>query len=73
LPDVVTTLAPRKVSIVSGTDALGHELPANTVRNEYKRAIDAYRHMGMDRAIHILERSPGEDASTIYRELTDGR
>jgi cephalosporin-C deacetylase-like acetyl esterase len=73
LPDVVTTLAPRKVSIVSGTDPLGQELPANTVRNEYKRAIDAYRHMGMDRAIHILERSPGEDASTIYRELTDGR
>jgi cephalosporin-C deacetylase-like acetyl esterase len=72
LPDLVATLAPRKVSIVSGTDPLGHELPANAVRNEYRRAVDAYRQMGVERAIHILERSPGEDASTIYRELTDG-
>jgi len=71
LPDLVATLAPRKVSIVSGTDPLGHEMPANAVRNEYKRAVDAYRQMGVERAIHILERSPGEDASTIYRELTD--
>jgi hypothetical protein len=46
-------------------------MPANAVRNEYKRAVDAYRQMGVERAIHILERSPGEDASTIYRELTD--
>ncbi|MGE5736328.1 MAG: acetylxylan esterase [Acidobacteriota bacterium] len=71
LPDLVATLAPRKVSIVSGTDPLGHELPANAVRNEYRRAVDAYRRMGVERAIHVLERSPGEDESTIYRELTD--
>ena len=45
--------------------------PHYAVRNEYKRAVDAYRQMGVERAIHILERSPGEDASTIYRELTD--
>jgi cephalosporin-C deacetylase-like acetyl esterase len=71
LPDAVATLVPRKVSIVSGTDPLGHELPANEVRKEYRRAVEAYRQMGMERAIHILDRSPGEDTATIYREFTD--
>jgi cephalosporin-C deacetylase-like acetyl esterase len=72
LPDLVATLAPRKVSIVSGADPVGHELPANAVRKEYSRAVEAYRQMGMERAIHIRDRSPGEDTTTIYRELTDG-
>jgi cephalosporin-C deacetylase-like acetyl esterase len=71
LPDLVATLAPRKVSIVSGADPLGHDLPANEVRKEYSRAVEAYRHMGMERAIHILDLSPGEGATTIYRELTE--
>jgi len=61
LPDLVATLAPRKVSIVSGTDPLGHELPADMVRKEYARAVAAYRQMGMERAIHIRDRSPGEE------------
>jgi hypothetical protein len=73
LPDLVATLAPREVSIVSGTDPLGHELPASAVQKEYSRAVEAYRQMGMERAIHIRDRSPGEGISTIYRELTDDR
>ena len=72
LPDLVATLAPRVVSIVSGADPLGHELPANAVQIEYSRAVEAYRQMGMERAIHIRDRSPGGDTRTIYRELTDG-
>jgi hypothetical protein len=71
LPDLVANLAPRQVSMVSGTDPLGHELPANEVRKEYRRAVEAYRQMGMERAIHILNRSPGEDYTTVYRELTE--
>ena len=72
LPDLVATLAPRGVSIVSGTDPLGHELPANVVQREYSRAVEAYRQMGMERAIHIRDRKPGEDTTTtIYRELRD--
>ena len=70
LPDLVATLAPRKVSILSSTDPLGHQLPANTVRKEYGRAIEAYRQMGIEGAIHILDRSPGEETNTIYREFT---
>ena len=69
-PDLVATLAPRKVSILSSTDPLGHQLPANTVRNEYGRAVEAYRHMGVEGAIHIRDRSPGEESNTIYREFT---
>ena len=72
LPDLVSTLAPRQVSIVSGADPLGHELPANAVQKEYSRAVEAYRQMGVERAIHIRNRMPGEDTTTIYRELTDG-
>jgi hypothetical protein len=72
LPDLVATLAPREVLIVSGTDPFGHELPAKTVQKEYSRAVEAYRQMGMERAIHIRERKPGEDTTTtIYRELRD--
>ncbi len=71
LPDLVATLAPRKVSIVSSADPVGHALPANAVRKQYSRAVDAYRQMGMERAIHIRDRSTDEDTTTIYRELTD--
>ena len=70
LPDLVATLAPREVSIVGGTDPLGHELPADTVRSEYGRAVEAYRQMGIEGAIHIRDRSPGEESNTIYREFT---
>ena len=70
LPDLVATLAPRGVSIVSGTDPLGHELPADTVRKEYGRAVEAYRQMGMEGSIHIRDRGPGEETNTIYRELS---
>jgi cephalosporin-C deacetylase-like acetyl esterase len=72
LPDLVATLAPRQVSIVSGADPLGHELPVNAVQKEYSRAVEAYRQMGVERAIHIRNRMPGEDTTTIYRELADG-
>jgi cephalosporin-C deacetylase-like acetyl esterase len=72
LPDLAATLAPRKLSIVSGTDPLGHELPANTVRKEYSRAVEAYRQMGMEQSIHIRDSSPTDSTNTIYRELTEG-
>ena len=72
LPDLVAVVAPREVSIVSATDPLGHELPANAVQKEYSRAVEAYRQMGMERAIHIRNRSAGEDTiTTIHRELRD--
>jgi hypothetical protein len=72
LPDLVATLAPRRVSIVSGADPLGHELPANAVLKEYGRAVEAYRQVGMEQSIHIRDRNPGDDTTTIYRELADG-
>ena len=71
LPDLVASLAPRKVSIVSATDSLGHELPANTVRKVYSRAVDAYRQMKMEQAIHIRDRSVSDETTTIYGELVD--
>jgi len=71
LPDLVATLAPREVSIVGASDPLGHELPADMVRKEYGRAVEAYRKMGTEEAIRIRDRSPDEDTDTIYREFTD--
>lgn len=55
--------------MLSGADPLGHELPADRVRNEYGRAIEAYRKMGIEGAIHIRDRSPGEQTSS-NREFT---
>jgi hypothetical protein len=72
LPDLVATLAPREVWIVSGTDPLGHELPASEIQKEYGRASDAFRQAAAEQAIHIRDRRPGEDAPTTYRELADG-
>jgi hypothetical protein len=47
-------------------------LPAAAVQKEYSRAVEAYRQVGMERAIHIRNRTPGEDTTTtIYRELRD--
>jgi cephalosporin-C deacetylase-like acetyl esterase len=72
LPDLVASLAPRKVSIVSGTDSLGHELPANTVRKEYSHAVEAHEQMGKEQDLHIRDRLIDNDITTIHRELTDG-
>jgi cephalosporin-C deacetylase-like acetyl esterase len=69
LPDLVASLAPRMVSIVSATDSLGHELPANTVRKEYRHAVEAYGEMGEEQDLHIRDRSTGNDITTIYREF----
>ena len=60
LQDLVGALAPRDVWIVSGTDPLGHELPASEVRNVYRRALDAFSQQGAGQAIHIMDRSPDQ-------------
>jgi hypothetical protein len=45
-------------------------LPAETVRKEYGRAVEAYRQMGMEGSIYIRDRGPSEETNAIYRELT---
>jgi len=70
LQDLVGALAPREVWIVGGTDPLGHELPASDVKKEYRRALEVFRQHGASQAIHIKDLSPGQDTSTLYRELT---
>jgi hypothetical protein len=73
LQDLVAALAPRDVWIVSGTDPLGHELPASEVGKEYRRAVEAFRQAGAGQAIHIRDRRPGQDTATLHRELTTAR
>jgi cephalosporin-C deacetylase-like acetyl esterase len=60
LQDLVGALAPRDVWIVSGTDPLGHELPASEVRNAYRRALDVFSQQGAGQVIHIMDRSPDQ-------------
>jgi cephalosporin-C deacetylase-like acetyl esterase len=60
LQDLVAALAPRDVWIVSGTDPLGHDLPAGEVRNVYRRALDVFSQQGAGQAIHIIDRSPDQ-------------
>jgi cephalosporin-C deacetylase-like acetyl esterase len=73
LQDLVAALAPRDVWIVSGTDPLGHELPASEVKKEYRRAVDAFRQAGAGQAIRIRDRRPGQDTAALHRELTTAR
>ena len=70
LQDLLAALAPRDVWIVSSTDPLRHELPASEVKKEYRRALEVFRQHGASQAIHIKDLSPGQDTSTLYRELT---
>ncbi len=70
LQDLVAALAPRDVWIVGGTDPLGHELPASEVKKEYRRALEVFSTQRASQAIHIKDRSPDQDATTFYRELT---
>jgi len=72
LPDLVATLAPREVWVVSGTDPMGHELPASDISKEYGRAVDAFRQAGVEKAFHLRDRRSGEQVTTIYHELTEG-
>jgi cephalosporin-C deacetylase-like acetyl esterase len=70
LPDLVSALATRDVWIIGATDPLGHELPANDVAMEYRRAIDAFGKQGASQAIRIKSHSPDQDITEVYRELT---
>ena len=70
LQDLVAALAPRDVWIVCGTDPMGHELPANEVRKEYGRALEAFRQEGAGQALRIRDRHLDHDTATLYRELT---
>src|SRR6266513_2479531 len=70
LQDLVAALAPRDVWIVGGTDPLGHELPASEVKKEYRRALEVFSQQRASQAIHIKDRSPDQDTTTFYRELT---
>jgi cephalosporin-C deacetylase-like acetyl esterase len=71
LPDLVAALAPRDVWIIGATDPLGHELPANDVKTEYHRAIDAFSQQGKSQAIHVIGHSPDQDMAAVNHELTD--
>jgi cephalosporin-C deacetylase-like acetyl esterase len=70
LQDLVAALAPREVWIVGGTDPLGHELPASDVKKEYRRTLEVFSQQQASQAIHIRDRSPDQDTSTLCRELT---
>ena len=65
LQDLVAAVAPRDVWIVSGTDPMGHELPASEVRKEYQRALEAFRQGGAGQAIHIRDRTPNQDVTAL--------
>ena len=60
LPDVVAALAPRQVAIFNGMNPLGQELTARALREEYARALAAYRTAGAQAALQITVRDSDE-------------
>ncbi len=61
LPDVVATLAPRRVALFNAVNPLGQELTADRVRGEYAGAIGAYQSAGVASALRIGVRNREEE------------
>ncbi len=58
LPDLVAAMAPRPVWLVDAVDPLGHEVRLKDARNEYARAVEAFRAAHAETAIHIATTKP---------------
>ena len=66
LPQVVASLAPRRVWIVDASDPLGMRLRAPEVEREYAASIQSYGLAGDALALKIASRRPEEKAASFY-------
>jgi cephalosporin-C deacetylase-like acetyl esterase len=60
LPDVVASLAPRRVAAFNCVNQLGQELPEDRLRREYARALERYAEAGAASALRIGVRNRDE-------------
>lgn len=60
LSDLTGALAPRPVTLHALVDALNRPVPAGTLKEVYKPAIEGYRDAGAEENLHLGERSPAE-------------
>ena len=60
LPDVIASLAPRRVAVFNGVNQLGQELPADQLHGEYARALERYAKAGAASALRIGVRNRDE-------------
>ena len=67
LPDLVAAFAPRPAWIVDPVDPLGRRVATESVRKEYARPIDAFKALGVQAALHITERHPGESFQDAFQ------
>ena len=60
LPDVIASLAPRRVAVFNGVNQLGQELAADRLQSEYARAGESYAKAGAASALRIGVRNRDE-------------
>ena len=58
LPDLVAAMAPRPVWLVDAVDPMGHEVRLEDARKEYARALEAFRAMNAEPALHVATNKP---------------
>jgi len=68
LPDLVASLAPRKVLLADPVDALGHRLWPRAAREAYARPAAVYKAAGAPHAIQVARRRMGQGPAPVYGE-----
>jgi len=69
LPDLVAALAPRPTWIVDARDPLGYRVGIAKVRGQYAGAVEAFKSVGAQDALHIEVTEPKDEFSATYRGL----
>jgi cephalosporin-C deacetylase-like acetyl esterase len=67
LPDLVASLSPRPVWVVSIVDPLGHRIEAETALAEYIQTRKAFQLAGAEERFHMTERRPGASFLSTYQ------
>ncbi len=68
LPDLVASLAPRKVLLVDPVDALGRRLWPGAAEKAYARSAAVYMAAGAPEAMRVDRRRMGEGPGQVYSE-----
>ena len=69
LPDLVAALAPRPTWIVDARDPLGNRAGIAKVRGQYAGAVEAFKSLGAQDALHIEVTEPKDEFNATYRGL----
>ena len=66
LPDLVAALSPRSAWISNLKDPLGKRTSISEANKQYARALEAFKAMGAEAAIHIEVTKPDEKLGPVF-------